>query len=277
MIPPDIDLDLLLRRLHLPTMRRLYADYAGRAAQEGWSHRDFLALLVAEEVAHRNDTRIAKSCRRAGFPFTKSIEEFDFVFQSSLRRQQLGPYLGPELVSEGRNLILSGKPGRGKTHLAIAIAYRAIQNGFTARFVGASALIDELAEAARLGRLREATAAWALPDVLVIDEIGYLNHADNAANVLFGVVDQRYLDRKPMVFTTNKRLRDWGQVLHDRDLAEVILDRVLERGQHIKLGGLSWRTRHHDPETLGLDAPDPESVRNPGSHRDPSLAPDRPE
>jgi DNA replication protein DnaC len=262
--PGDIDLDKLLKRLHLPTVRRLYPSYATRAAAESWSHRDFLALLLAEEVAHRNDTRIQKSARHAHFPFTKTIENFDFVFQSSLRRQQLGPYLGPELVSEGRNLILSGKPGRGKTHLAVAVAYHAIQNGFTARFVGASALIDELGLASRAGRLREATIAWVEPHVLVIDEVGYLNHADDAANVLFGVVDQRYLARKPMVFTTNKKLREWGQVLHDRDLAEVILDRVLERGEHIALGGPSWRTKHLDPETLADDdRADPESVRKP--------------
>lgn len=259
----DVDLDLLLKRLHLPTVRRLYAGYAARAATEGWTHRDFLALLIAEEVAHRNDTRIQKAARRAQFPFTKTFESFDFTFQSTLRRQQLGPYLGPELITEGRNLILSGKPGRGKTHLAVAIAYRAIQNGFTTRFVGASALIDELGAASRAGRLRDATAEWVEPHVLVIDEIGYLNHAEDAANVLFGVVDQRYLARKPMIFTTNKRLRDWGEVLHDRDLAEVILDRVLERGEHIVLGGPSWRTRHLDPEMLGVDAADPESVRKP--------------
>jgi DNA replication protein DnaC len=256
----DIDLDALLKRLHLPTIARLYPSYATRAAAEGWSHRDLLALLVAEEVAHRNNTRIAKSARHAHFPFIKTVEAFDFVFQSTLRLQRLGPYLGPELVSEGRNLILSGRPGRGKTHLAVAIGYRAIQNGFTARFVGAGALIDELGRASRAGQLREATATWVEPHVLVIDEVGYLHHAEDAANVLFGVVDQRYLARKPMVFTTNKKLRDWGQVLHDPDLAEVILDRVLERGEHIVLGGPSWRTRHLDPETAGAEsAADPET------------------
>ena len=96
-----------------------------------------------------------------------------------------------------------------------------------------------------------------------IDELGYLQHAENAANVLFGVVDQRYLRRKPLIFTTNKRLRAWGDVLHDHDLAEVILDRVLERGEHIILGGRSWRTKHVDPEMLGDPGADPESVRNP--------------
>jgi DNA replication protein DnaC len=261
MNPGDIDADALLKRLHLPTIRRLYAGYAAQAASESWSHRDFLALLVAEEVAHRNDTRIQKSARHAHFPFIKSIEDFDFLFQSSLRRQQLGPYLGPELVTEGRNLVLSGRPGRGKTHLAVAIGYRAIQNGFTARFTGASALIDDLSAASRGGRLREATAAWVTPDVLIVDEVGYLHHAEDAANVLFGVVDQRYLRRKPLIFTTNKKLRAWGEVLHDQDLAEVILDRVLERGEHIILGGPSWRTKHVDPESLADPGADPESVR----------------
>ena len=262
MTPVDIDLDALLKRLHLPTMRRLYEEYAARAAAESWGHRDFLALLIAEEVAHRNDTRIQRAARQAHFPFVKTVEDFDFLFQSTLKRQKLGHYLGPEFVSEGRNLILSGPPGRGKTHLAVAIGYRAIQNGFSTRFVSASSLIDELGEASRAGRLREATAGWVEPHVLIIDEVGYLMHAPDAANVLFGVVDQRYLARKPMVFTTNKKLRDWGNVLHDHDLAEVILDRVLERGQLVVLGGRSYRTRHLDPEMLGnASGTDPESVR----------------
>ncbi|MDB4985052.1 MAG: Mobile element protein [Myxococcaceae bacterium] len=254
MNPSDIDLDALLKRLHTPTMRRLYDAFASRAATESWSHRDYLALLVAEEVAHRNDTRIQRAARQARFPFIKTVENFDFLFQSTLKLQRLGPYLGPEFVSEGRNLILSGQPGRGKTHLAVAVGYRAIQNGFSAKFVSASALIDDLGEASRAGRLRDATATWVEPHVLIIDEVGYLNHAADAANVLFGVVDQRYLARKPMVFTTNKKLRDWGHVLHDPDLAEVILDRVLERGQHIALGGRSYRTQHLDPETIASSA-----------------------
>lgn len=164
-----IDLAAVMRRLSLATVARLLPEYEARAAREGWSHRDFLALLLAEEVAHRTDTRIRKLARYAHFPYLKTFEEFDFVFQSSLRRQQLGPYLGPEFVTEGRNLILSGKPGRSKTHLAIALACRAIQNGFEARFVTASALIDELHAAAKDGTLRDATAHYVQPHVLVVD------------------------------------------------------------------------------------------------------------
>lgn len=245
----DIDVYKLLKRLHLPTVARLLAELEVRAAQESLSHREFLAILVAEEVAHRNETRIARCVRAAHFPFVKSVEEFDFVFQSTIKRSVLGPYLGPEFVTEGRSLILSGKPGRGKTHLAVALAFRAIQNGFDARFVTASELIDELHAASLQGRLREATAMYVAPAVLVVDEVGYLHHADDAANVLYGVIDQRCRKRRPIVFTTNKPLSEWGRVLHDDELAEALLDRVLERGAHVELRGRSYRTKHIPPLT----------------------------
>lgn len=250
MYTDHIELEAVFKRLNLATVSRVFNDFEQRAAAEGWTHREFVVHLLAEEIANRAGTRVKKLTRAARFPYLKTIEEFDFTFQASLTRTQLGPFLGPELVTEGRNLILEGGPGRGKTHIAIALAYRAIQNGFEARFVTATALIEELAAAARAGTLREVTAAWVQPHVLVCDEIGYLHHADSAANVLYGVIDQRCLRRRPMIFTTNKKLSDWGAVLHDPQLAEALLDRILERGQHLKLGGRSWRTRGLDPAHL---------------------------
>jgi DNA replication protein DnaC len=242
--PEAIDLDGLLRRLHLPTIRRLYPELEERAEVEGLSHRDYLAILVAEEVAHRAQTRIQRATRKAHFPFLRTIEEFDFKLQTSVRMSLLGSYLGPELVTEGRSLILGGRSGRGKTHLAVSIAYRAIQNGYEARFTTAAQLIEELSAAARDGRLSEGLVPYVQPHVLVIDEVGYLTYSADAANVLFQVVDHRYLHKKSMLFTTNKPLSQWGRVLHDPDLAEAITDRVLERGRLIQLRGPSYRTRH---------------------------------
>ncbi len=242
--PEAIDLDGLLERLHLPTLRRLYPELQERAEVEGMSHRDYLAALVLEEVAHRTETRIQRATRQARFPFLRTIEEFDFKLQTAVRQSLLGSYLGPELVPEGRGLILAGRSGTGKTHLAVAIAYRAIQNGYDARFTTAAQLIDELSAAGRDGRRIDTLVPYIHPHVLVIDEVGYLTHRPDAANVLFQVVDHRYLHKKPMVFTTNKPLSQWGRVLHDPDLAEAITDRVLERGRFIELRGPSYRTRH---------------------------------
>jgi DNA replication protein DnaC len=242
--PPVHDLDGMLRRLHLPTVRRLYAELATRAEADGMSYHTYLETLVAEEIAHRGETRLTRAVRKAQFPFLRTIDDFNFTFQTALKLQMLGSFLGPELVTEGRSAIFSGPSGTGKSHLAIAIAYRAIQHGYEARFVGADALIGELSRAATKSRLSAALAPYLHPHVLVIDELGYLSHAADAANVLYRVVNERYLAGRPMLLTTNKPLAALGDVLHDGDLAEAILDRLLERGIHFALRGRSYRTRH---------------------------------
>lgn len=252
MRPADIDLLAMLKRVRLPTVANVLPQFIERAAAESWSHRDFLAAIIAEEVAHRETTRIQRAASLARFPYLKTIEEFDFIFQSSIKRSQLGPFLDPDFVTNGRHLILEGRPGLGKTHLAIAISYKAIQHGHDALFVPATNIIDDLVVAAKEGRLREATDVYLQPDVLIVDEVGYLQHADSAANVLYGVIDGRCHQKRPMIFTTNKPLREWGAVLHDKHLAEAILDRILEHGSHIELVGRSWRTRNQDGDELGL-------------------------
>ena len=250
MKPSEIPLDALFRRLHLANAPRIYRDLCARAEAEKWSYRDFLAVLVAEEVAHRSQTRVQRLTRRARLPFLKTIDDFDFTYQSTLRLQMLGSYLSPDFVTDGKNLILTGKSGRGKTHLAVAIAYRAIQNGFDAIFTTAAALIDDLSRASRDGRLSDALDAYVHPHLLVVDEVGYLTYGPDAANVLFHVVNDRHLRKRSMLFTTNKPLSAWGRVLHDADLAAAIVDRVLERGRLLQLDGPSLRTKH-----LGLDDP----------------------
>ena len=238
------ELEALMRRLNLAQTRRVYQEVADRAEKEEWSYRDFLAFLFAEEVAHRQQTRLVRFTRKAHFPFFKTIEEFDFNLQSTLRKTVLGSYLGPDFVNEGRSLILHGKEGRGKTHLAVAIGYRAIQNGFETLCITAAKLIEDLSNASQKGQLQDALLTYTHPHVLLVDEVGYLSYGPDAANVLFHVVNHRYLKKRPMIFTTNKPLRAWGKVLHDEDLAAAILDRVLERGRFIHLDGPSGRTGH---------------------------------
>ncbi len=171
-VTPPTDLDAMLKRLHLPTVRRLYPELARRAEGESMTYQTFLELLIAEEIAHRAETRLRRAVRKAQFPFLRTIDDINFTFQSALRRQMLGTYLGLELVTEGRNAIFSGPSGTSKTHLAIAIAYRALQHGYEVRFVSADLLIGELSHAVQLGTLDATLAPYLHPHVLVLDEIG---------------------------------------------------------------------------------------------------------
>ena len=238
------DLDPLLKRLSLANTRRTWRELVRRAEGEEWSYEYFLQTLVAEEVAHRRGTRLNRAVRAAELPFLRTVEEFDFSYQSALRLTTLGSLLSPDFVSEGNAVILHGKTGRGKTHLAVAIAYRAMQNGFDALFANCAKMISDLSSASRAGRLREALARYVKPHALIVDEVGYLTYGDDAANVLFHVVNERHIKKRAMIFTTNKHPRSWGPVLHDDDLAEAIVDRILHRGRLLRLDGPSVRTKH---------------------------------
>jgi DNA replication protein DnaC len=271
------DIEPLLKRLSLANTRRTYRELIRRAEGESWTYGQFLQTVASEEIAHRRQTRINRLTHRAGFPFLKTIEEFDFSFQSTLRLNLLGSVLSPDFITDGRTLVLIGKPGRGKTHLAVATAYKHIQSGFEALFVTAAKMIDHLSGAAAQGRLTDVLSRYTHPALLVVDELGYLSYGNDAANMLFHVVNDRYLSGRSMIFTTNKKLTDWGSVLHDHDLAAAIVDRLLERGRIIALDGPSMRSQHlalddeidsmvpHQPDRISgkhrTDFPEPTGLR----------------
>jgi len=256
------DLDPLLKRLHLANARRVWRDLVQRAEKEEWSYEHLLLTLFAEEIAHRKGTRLRRGVHAAAFPFLRTVEEFDFSYQSTLRLTTIGSLLSPDFVTEGHSAILEGRPGRGKTHLAIAIAYRALQNGFDVLFANCAELIEQLSWASREGQLRDALVPYVKPHVLVVDEVGYLTYGDDAANVLFHVVNERHIKKRAMIFTTNKHPKRWGPVLHDDDLAEAIVDRILDRGRLLRLDGPSLRTKHlADDVSLNDDHDNNEQLR----------------
>jgi len=233
------ELDSMLKRLHLANARRAWRSLVQRAEQEEWTPEALLRTLFDEEVAHRRGTGLARAVCAAAFPFLRTIEEFDFSYQSTLRITTIGSLLAPDFITEGGAIVLDGKPGRGKTHLAVAIAYHALQNGFDALVTTAADLIDDLSATSCDGRLREALVRYVKPHLLFVDEVGYLAYGDDAANVLFHVVNERHIKKRAMVFTTNKHPKHWGKVLHDDDRADAIVDRILHRGRLLRLDGPS--------------------------------------
>ncbi len=248
MKPFDLNLDAMAKRLSLANTRRCWRDLVARAEKEQWSYHDFLSTVIAEEVAHRAQTRIQRNAQRSRFPFLKTVDDFNFTYQTTVKLALLGSALSPDFVTDGRNL------------------YRAIQNGFDALFVTAAELIEDLSVASHDNQLADALVRYVSPHVLIIDEVGYLTYSHDAANVLYHVVTKRHQALRSMIFTSNKHPDGWGKVLHDDDLAAAIVDRVLERGRLLHLDGPSMRTKH-----LGLDAPalaaagSPEVVRISGN------------
>ena len=164
------DLDPLLKRLSLANTRRVWRDLVRRAEVETWSHEQLLLTLFAEEVAHRRGTRLSRAVRNAGFPFLRTVEEFSFEYQSALRLTTIGSLLSPDFVTEGNSVILTGKTGRGKTHLAIGLGRAAVESGHSVLFTSATALIGALAKSETEGQLAERLTFYSKPKLLIIDE-----------------------------------------------------------------------------------------------------------
>lgn len=188
------------------------------------------------------DDAFEQRLARARLPFVRTIETFDFAVQPTLRRESLAAQLGPSFVAEGQSLILSGKSGRGKTHLAIAIAHRALVQGHDVKFVSAASLIDTVTSDIARGRGRASLLRYLRTSLLVLDDIGYALHNPSVATILFQIVSERHRRGRAMILTASKPPEQWGELIGNQDAADAILDRLLERGVHCALGGPSMRT-----------------------------------
>lgn len=218
---------------------------------------------LVREALHEHETAETRLAR-ARLPFLTTIEAFDFSVQPALRIEHLAFQLSASFVAKGESLILTGKPGRGKTHLAVAIAQRAIAHGCDVLFVSASRLVDSVACHVARGRGRGAWQRYLRASLLVLDDIGFALHNASAASILFQIVSERHRLGRSMIVTANKPPEQWGELLGNQDAGDAIMERLLEAGAHIELGGPSMRTRRHtetENEAQPPAAPAPEDTQ----------------
>ena len=213
------------------------------AESEQWGYTQLLDRLLEEEIAAREERRVKNSLRLAGFPFLKTLDSYDFAFQPSLDRGRIMDLAALSFVARKENVLLLGPPGVGKTHLAVALAIRALQQGTSVYFTTLDHMIRSLSAADSAGKLAQKLRTFTTKSqLLVIDEVGYLTLTRVEANYLFQVVSSRY-ERSSLILTSNKAVMEWPELFGDHAIATAILDRILHHAHVFSIKGNSYRLR----------------------------------
>jgi DNA replication protein DnaC len=200
--------------------------------------------LLDEELTLREGRRIKAALKMGRLVNVKTLAGFDFSFQPSLDRNRIMALAQLDFIDRHEVVHFLGQPGCGKTHLALALAVEAVKAGRSVYFATLAEIVGSLAKAEREGTLRERIRFLCRPQLLVVDEIGYLPVIPGGGNLIFQLVNARY-ERGAMVLTSNRGFSEWGELFGDPVVATALLDRLLHHAVVIRIEGASYRLRRH--------------------------------
>lgn len=239
------DLAYLCRALKAPALAASAGRLAERARSDGWSHEEYLAACLEREVAARESHGGEARIKAARLPARKTLEDFDYDHQRSVRRDLIAHLGALDFVAAKENVVFLGPPGTGKTHLGIGLSIRACQAGHRVQFATAAEWVARLAEAHAAGRLQAELVRLRRYPLIVIDEVGYIPFEAEAANLFFQLVSSRY-ERASVIVTSNKPFGRWGEVFGDATVAAAMIDRLVHHAEVVSLKGDSYRLKDRD-------------------------------
>ena len=236
----DLLLRTYLKRLRLPTVAANYLRFAQEATSSNQPYERYLLALAEAEVQHREANAERKRIGLARFPTLKTLDAFDFTAIPAVNKQSIIELAQGHYLDAKENIVLLGPTGTGKTHCAIALGIGACRQGKRVRFATAAGLINELMEAQAQLRLSKLENTLLRLDLLILDEVGFVPFSKLGAELLFGVLTERY-ERGSVLITSNLDFASWTEIFGDARLTGALLDRLTHRAHIIEFQGDSYR------------------------------------
>jgi DNA replication protein DnaC len=235
--------ELLLAELRLPAVKQVWASLAARADKEGWPAARFLAALAEHEMAERTRRRIERHLGEARLPPGKTIDTFDFEAAPVVSKAQvMALAAGDAWLNQGANLLLFGPPGGGKSHLAAALGFALVENGWRVLFTRSTDLVQRLQIARRELALETAIAKLDKYHLLILDDLAYVTKDQAETSVLFELISARY-ERRSLLITANQPFGEWGKVFPDPAMTVAVVDRLVHHATIFEMNVESYRRR----------------------------------
>lgn len=244
-IVPISQIQKSLRFFKLSGMAEILDVRIKQATDDNLGYAEFLSMLLEDEINKRSDNRKKRLYHGARLPFEKGIEDFDFTFQPSIKKQEILELSTCHFLEKKTNIIFIGQPGTGKTHLSVAIALSALGRGKTVLFTTVWEMINTLLQSRADYSYQKKIQQYLKPDLLILDELGYRSMAESTVEDFFEIVSKRY-EKGSVIVTSNKPIHLWDSVFVDKTLTTAVVDRLIHHCNVIEIKGESYRFKKRD-------------------------------